>query len=90
MPITYRPTFSVSEAASQSGVSKNQLRDWDDKCLLPYVFRVSVGKHQHRRFCEVDIFVAKKIKDYQKEGFILPVAARKAMADARKEFELEN
>ena len=90
MPMTYCPTFSVSEAASQAGVSKNQLRDWDDKRLLPHVFRVSVGKHQHRRFCEVDIFVAKKIKDYQKEGFILPVAARKAMADARKEFKLEN
>ena len=90
MPMTYCPTFSVSEAASQAGVSKNQLRDWDDKRLLPHVFRVSVGKHQHRRFCEVDIFVAKKIRVYQREGFILNLAARRAVADARKEFDLKD
>ena len=71
-------TFSISSVSEMTGVSKNRIREWHDKGLLPNVQWIPVGSRNHRRFTEDDIKLIKKIDEYQKQGFVLRVAAEKA------------
>ena len=71
-------TFSISSVSEMTGVSKNRIREWHDKGLLPNVRWIPVGSRNHRRFTEGDINLIKKIDEYQKQGFVLRVAAEKA------------
>jgi DNA-binding transcriptional MerR regulator len=72
-------TFSISQVSQMAGVSKNRIREWHDKGLLPQVERIPVGTRNHRRFTQDDINLITKIDEYQKQGFVLKVAAEKAM-----------
>ena len=72
-------TFSISSVSELTGVSKNRIREWHDKGLLPNVQWIPVGSRNHRRFTEGDINLIKKIDEYQKQGFVLRVAAEKAI-----------
>ena len=72
-------TFSISSVSEMTGVSKNRIREWHDKGLLPQVERIPVGTRYHRRFSRDDIRLIAKIDEYQKRGFILKAAAEKAM-----------
>jgi len=71
-------TFSISSVSEMTGVSKNRIREWHDKGLLPNVQWIPVGSRNHRRFTEGDINLIKKIDKYQKQGFVLRVAEEKA------------
>ena len=71
-------TFSISQVSERTGVTENRIRDWHEKGFLPEVQQISVGSRLHRRFTEKDIKMIKKINEYQKQGFILKVAAEKA------------
>ena len=71
-------TFSISSVSELTGVSKNRIREWHDKGLLPQVQWIPVGSRNHRRFTEDDIKLIKKIDEYQKQGFVLRVAVEKA------------
>ena len=71
-------TFSISSVSEMTGVSKNRIREWHDKGLLPKVQWIPVGSRNHRRFTEDDIKLIKKIDAYQKQGFVLRMAAEKA------------
>ena len=71
-------TFSISSVAEMTGVSKNRIREWHDKGLLPQVEWIPVGTRQHRRFTEDDIRIIRKIDELQRKGFVLRVAAEKA------------
>jgi DNA-binding transcriptional MerR regulator len=73
-------TFSISSVSEMTGVSKNRIREWHDKGLLPNVQWIPVGSRNHRRFTEDDIKLIKKINQYQEQGFVLRVAAEKATA----------
>ena len=72
-------TFSISSVSEMTGVSKNRIREWHDKGLLPQVERIPVGTRNHRRLTQDDIQLITKIDEYQKQGFVLKVAAGKAM-----------
>ena len=74
-----RITVSIAQASAMAGVSKNRIREWHDKGLLPQVEWVPVGTRNHRRFTQDDIKLITKIDEYQKQGFVLRVAAEKAM-----------
>ena len=71
-------TFSISSVSEMTGVSKNRIREWHDKGLLPNVQWIPVGSRNHRRFTEGDINLIKKVDEYQKQGFVLRVAVEKA------------
>ena len=71
-------TFSISSVAEMTGVSKNRIREWHEKGLLPGVQTIAVGTRHHRRFTEEDIRIIRKIDELQKSGFVLKVAAEKA------------
>ena len=71
-------TFSISSVSEMTGVSKNRIREWHDKGLLPQVEWIPVGTRQHRRFTEDDIRIIRKIDELQRKGFVLRVAAEKA------------
>ena len=71
-------TFSISQASQMTGVSKNRIREWHDKGLLPQVEWIPVGSRNHRRFTQDDIKLITKIVEYQRRGFVLKVAAEKA------------
>ena len=71
-------TFSISSVSEMTGVSKNRIREWHGKGLLRQVEWIPVGSRNHRRFTQNDIKLITKINEYQKQGFILRVAAEKA------------
>jgi DNA-binding transcriptional MerR regulator len=72
-------TYSISHVGKMTGVSKNRIREWHGKGLLPQVEWVPVGTRNHRRFTQGDIKLITKIDEYQKHGFVLKVAAEKAV-----------
>ena len=72
-------TFSISEVSEKTGVSKNRIREWHGKGLLPDACTISVGSRQHRRFTERDVQVIREINAFQGQGFILSAAAWKAL-----------
>ena len=72
-------TYSISKVSQMTGVSKNRIREWHDKGLLPQVQWIPVGGRNHRRFTQDDIKLITKIDEHQKQGFVLKVAAEKAM-----------
>jgi DNA-binding transcriptional MerR regulator len=72
-------TFSIKQVSEMTRVSQNRIRDWHDKGFLPDVRWISVGSRHHRRFTQDDINLITKIDEYQKQGFVLKVAADKAM-----------
>ena len=71
-------TFSILSVAEMTGVSKNRIREWHEKGLLPGVQTIAVGTRHHRRFTEDDIRIIRKIDGLQRKGFVLKVAAEKA------------
>jgi DNA-binding transcriptional MerR regulator len=71
-------TFSISSASRMTGVTMNRIREWHDKGLLPDVQMLSVGSRLHRRFAQTDIQMIIRINDYQKQGYLLSMAAQKA------------
>ena len=73
-----RITVSIAQASDMTGVSKNRIREWHDKGLLPQVEWIPVGTRNHRRFTQDDIKRITRIDEYQKQGFVLRVAAEKA------------
>jgi len=70
-------TFSIKQVSEMTGVSKNRIREWHDKDFLPDVQWISVGSRRHRRFTEKDTELIMRIIQYQKQGFVLRVAAEK-------------
>ena len=68
-------TFSISQVSKMTGVSKNRIREWHDKGYLPQVQWISVGSRNHRRFTSKAIETIRSIDRYQKEGFLLTMAA---------------
>ena len=73
-----RITVSIAQASDMTGVSKNRIREWHEKGLLPQVEWIPVGTRNHRRFTQDDVKLFSKIDEYQKQGFVLKVAAEKA------------
>ena len=73
-----RITISISQASEMAGVSKNRIREWHAKGLLPHVQWIPVGTRNHRRFTQDDIKLITEIDEHQKQGFVLRVAAEKA------------
>ena len=73
-----RITVSIAQASDMTGVSKNRIREWHAKGLLPQVEWIPVGTRNHRRFTQDDVKLIAKIDEYQKQGFVLKVAAEKA------------
>ena len=76
--IMKKETYSISQVSQMTGVSKNRIREWHDKGLLPQVQWIPVGSRNHRRFTQDDIKRITKIDELQKQGFVLRVAAEKA------------
>jgi DNA-binding transcriptional MerR regulator len=74
-----KKTFSISQVSQMTNVSKSRIREWHAKGLLAQVEGISVGIRNHRRFTQDDIKLITKIDEYQKQGFVLKVAAEKAM-----------
>ena len=71
-------TFSISEVSQMTGVSKNRIREWNEKGFLPSVQMISVGSRLHRRFTYADTELIKRIREYLEQGYVLPVAVEKA------------
>ena len=71
-------TFSISEVSQMTGVSKNRIREWHEKGLLPEVQMISVGSRLHRRFTHADTELIKRIREYLEQGYVLTFAAQRA------------
>ena len=76
-------TFSIMQVSEITGVSQKCIRDWHAKELLPQVEWMAVGTRHHRRFSQSDLQLVTRIKEYQEQGFVLRVAAEKALQDRR-------
>ena len=78
-------TYSISQVSERTGVTENRIRDWHEKGFLKDVQQISVGSRLHRRFTEKDIQMITRINEYQKQGFILKVAVKKAKEVQKKD-----
>ena len=76
-----KSTFSISSVSEMTGVSKNRIREWHEKGLLPGIQMIPVGIRNHRRFTQSDLNLITKIDEYQRQGFVLRVAADNALQD---------
>jgi DNA-binding transcriptional MerR regulator len=56
-------TYSISQVSQLTGVSKNRIREWHGKGLLPQVEWITVGARNHRRFTQDDIKLITKIDE---------------------------
>ena len=72
-------TYSISQVSQMTGVSKNRIREWHSKGLLPQGQWIPVGSRNHRRFTQDDVKRIVRIDEHQKQGFVLKLAAEKAM-----------
>lgn len=71
-------SYSISQVSQMTGVSKNRIREWHAKGFLRDIQQISVGSRLHRRFSEKDIALIQMINEYQMQGYVLGVAAKKA------------
>lgn len=76
--------FSIGDTAKITGVSQKQLRHWEQRGYIQGVGRVVCGERAYRRFKEGHISQIKAIKEYLEEGYTLPAAAEKSLANPRK------
>jgi len=73
-------TFSIGAVSKIVDIPKYKLRNWTDRYLTD-IQKIEIGNTQHRRFTEEDIVLIKKIKEYQRKGFMLEVAVENARQD---------
>jgi len=80
-------TYSIGEAARICGVTEKQIRHWEQKGHIPTLQRVICGKRSYRQFTEEGFKLIRRIREFLDEGFTLPVAAKKADAEAKNRTE---
>ena len=83
--MSYTKSYSIGEAARLCGVTRKQIRNWEQKNYLPELTRTVCGLRAYRTFEKDDLEIIKKIKHYLDAGFTLPTAADKAKKDISKE-----
>jgi len=83
MKINFRKTVGIGDAASLTGVSQKQLRNWE-KRYFSEIARVVCGERAYRRYTEADIELIQKIKKYRDQGYTLEAAAKFANKEVLK------
>ena len=73
----FEKTYSIGDASRITGVSQRKLRSWEGK-HIPKPERIVCGDRAYRRYSQAHINLIARIKEYQDQGFTLPVAAKKA------------
>ncbi|WDP92396.1 MAG: MerR family transcriptional regulator [Desulfobacter sp.] len=76
--------FSIGDTAKITGVTPKQLRNWEQRGYIQGVERVVCGERAYRRFKESHVRQIIGIKEYLKEGYTLPAAAAKSIANPGK------
>jgi MerR family transcriptional regulator, redox-sensitive transcriptional activator SoxR len=80
--------FSISQAAKVCDVTQKQIRHWEEKGFIPELKRVHCGERSYRQFSKSDFALISSIKQHLDDGYILPVAVKKA-ADKIKNKEVQ-
>jgi DNA-binding transcriptional MerR regulator len=84
MKENFEKTYSIGDASRMTGVSQRKLRSWEGK-YIPEPKRLVCGERAYRRYTQAEIDLIRGIREYQDQGFTLPVATKKANDDlARK------
>ena len=81
-------TFSIGDASELTGVSQKKLRSWEGK-YIPAPTRIVCGERAYRRYTQEQINLVIKIKEYQEQGFLLSVAAKKGGEEISQELKTE-
>ena len=71
-------TYSIGETVKMTGVSGQQLRNWERRKYIPELDRIVYGDVAYRRFTTEQIRLIKEIKKYLDDGYTLSAAAQKA------------
>ena len=71
-------TYSIGDCSKLTQVSQKQLRSWQERGYLTDIARSVSGERAYRRYTEEQVALIKRIKAFQDEGYILPVAVKKA------------
>jgi DNA-binding transcriptional MerR regulator len=77
MKENFEKTYSIGDASRMTGVSQRKLRSWEGK-YIPEPERLVCGERAYRRYTQPEIDLIRSIREYQDQGFTLPVAAKKA------------
>jgi len=76
--------FSIGETATLCGVSRKQLRHWEERGYIPKPERVLCGERSYRKFGKHEFDIIMRIAGYLKMGYTLSAAAKKAAEHTEK------
>ena len=84
MNISKDKTHSIGDASRITGVSQRKLRSWEGK-YIPRPERIVCGERAYRRYTQAQINLISRINEYQRQGFTLSAASKKASKDMAKD-----
>jgi DNA-binding transcriptional MerR regulator len=71
---------SIGEASRLCEVSIKQIRNWQEKGIIPDNSRVVCGKRAYRQFAKKDLEAISLIKSYLDQGYTLSSSAVQAQS----------
>ena len=70
--------FSIGSASRMTGVTRKQIRNWEERGYIPDAYRVVCGEKAYRYFTLEQIEIITKIKSYLDQGYTLSHASKMA------------
>ena len=70
--------FSIGAASRMTGVTRKQIRSWEERGYIPDAYRVVCGERAYRYFSSEQIETIRKIKSYLDRGYTLAHASKMA------------
>ena len=70
--------FSIGAASRMTGVTRKQIRNWENRRYIPEAMRVVCGERAYRYFSLDQIEIITKIKGYLDQGYTLAHASKMA------------
>jgi len=78
-------TISISDCSRLTGLSQKKLRTFESRGYINPPKRITCGAISYRRYTQENIRNLEVFKKFIDEGYTLPVAAKKAFEDMKKE-----
>lgn len=73
--------YFIGDVSEMTGVTRRQLRLWQDRGYISQPERVVCGEKKYRQYDMDRIDQIRRVKKYVDEGYTLKVSARKAQAE---------
>jgi DNA-binding transcriptional MerR regulator len=76
--------YFIGDVSEMTGVTKRQLRLWEERGYIPSSTRLECGEKRYRQYDVDMIDHIRRVKKYVDDGYTLQVSAQKAAAERSK------